>query len=305
MVIVAYSKGIFFTIVLANIFNLAYADISSDLIDFRECKAYDTMGQAAEATNSKDQASLYLNAALNRMEAEFDGPLTAAEIQKRDACAIATLQNGADANNTLGYTAPLLMAISSNDEVAAYALLQYKADPNILDQGLSGGTISALHRACESGNEKMALDLINAGADPKVNEVLWTASSSAESQVVDAIIKTGKVPVNQLIKFSDLDTDEDAQTALDASDYRIDSLNNYFKNQANATKDAKLTAANSILYSLYIMAPQLKSTDDPDSAMKDLLNKQTQISTSLKAAGWSCHQKNCGIEVYSDDSSEQ
>lgn len=247
----------------------------------------------------QDLATIYLDGALD--ELELDTPPSAAEAQKRDACVLMSLQHGADPNNKKTYTAPLLMAISDKDVTAARALLQYKADPNVQDEALAGrGQISALQRACgENGGEDIAIELIHAGADPVVGQPLWTAASSAEARAVAEMLKTKKIPVNQLSKFSDID--DDSETALDASEYRVHDLTQYFvKYNASSSVSDKIGAANDILYADYVVRPMLRSGSDPDAYLKDLLQDQKQVSDLLKAQGWTCHKPNCGIETLLD-----
>ena len=274
---------------------------SSSATTYQNCVKYTLGMDSFGTTNPKDIASNFLNGALDQLE--LLDPPSQAEVQKRETCVLLSLQHGADANNTKYYTAPLLMAISDKDVNDVQALLQYKANPNVKDSAMTGSSkISALQRACEGGNEDIAIALINAGADPTFNAPLWAAASSAESKVVAAMLKTGKVPVNQLTVFSEIG--DDSETALDASDSRVAALNQYFTQfTASSSISDKLDAANEILYANYVELPMLKTGTDPDAYLKNLLQKQTQVSSLLKSAGWSCHKPHCGVDLPDDDGS--
>ena len=67
------------------------------------------------------------------------------------------------------------------------------------------------------------------------------------------MLDTLKIPINQLISFSDIG--DDAQTALDPSEYRIVVLKKYFEkfDTSNADVKEKLDFINNqILYNFYI-----------------------------------------------------
>lgn len=270
---------------------------SSSAIAYQSCAKY-AQNEVVFDNTAKGIASVTLDGALD--ELEMMNPPSVQEQQKRDACVLMSLQHGADPNNTKVYSAPLLMAISDKDATAVQLLLQYKANPNVQDDAVTGGTkVTALQRACDSNNEDIPLALVNAGADVVLNTPLWAASANAEPRVVAAMLKTGKIPVSQLTKFSD--AFDDAETALDASDSRVDALTKYFSQTAQASASDKLDAANEVIYAYYVTLQNLPTGTNADVVMKDLLQRQSQVSSLLKSAGWTCHQPNCGIDTLSTD----
>jgi hypothetical protein len=128
------------------------------------------------------------------------------------------------------------------------------------------------------------------------------AAGSASDKVVDLLLQSKKIPVNQIDKFSDLD---DGETALDVSEAAVYALKGYqkkFPAGSNATLQNKIEEANRILYYSYPNKPQLnypaagaQPTVDPDAFISDLLTHQQNVSNSLKAAGWTCKKDGCGI----------
>lgn len=294
-----YSKQVFgFSFFIFGFCSAQAGNAQAPKMQLSDCAIYKDFAADIDYRNPKSVATNYMNGALNWLEASLGHDLSATEIQKRDTCVLLALQAGADANNTQSNAAPILQAVSNKDEVAVNALLRFKANPNAKEKGfVDGSSISVLHLACESGNENIALALISAGADPAPNQALWEAASFAESRVVETMIKTGKVPKDQLTHFSEIG--DDAQTALDTSEIHVSALNEYFKKfKDQSSVSEKLEYVNgTIIYAYYIWLPSLKKGSDPDAFVNDLLKRQLQVSSLLKSAGWSCHQPNCGIAM--------
>jgi hypothetical protein len=259
----------------------------------------------------KKIASLYLNAALDFTEADFDHKPSADELEERNKCVELALLEGADPDSngrtknddqlSFDVPTPLARAVRDNDGPAVKTLLDHKANPNIQDASL-GNPVPLLNLALNNSQE-ISIDLINAGADLTTPHLLWMAAGNAADKVVDLLIQSKKIPVNELNKFTDY-SDEEGETALDASESRLFALVTYQKKFASDSKispEDKLSEANRILYYNYPLKPQLKTSEvDPDAFMNDLLTHQQKVSDSLKAAGWVCKQENCGIVDYSN-----
>ena len=263
-------------------------------------------------TDPNKIAAIYLNAALDFTEADFDHKPSADELAERNKCVELALLAGADPDSngrmkseddqlSFDVPTPLVRAVRDNDEPAVKILLEHKANPNVQDSSL-GNPIPLLNIALNNSQE-IAVDLINAGADLTTSHLLWIASGNAADKVVDLLIQSKKIPVNELNKFTDY-SDEEGETALDASESRLFALVTYQKKFASDSKispEDKLSEANRILYYNYPLKPQLKISEvDPDAFMNDLLTHQQKVSDSLKAAGWACKQENCGIVDYSN-----
>ncbi len=262
---------------------------------YSDCNRYNEFGFSSGNGDEKKQANYILDGAVYR---ESIDPLPSSEIAARDWCVSQALAHGADPNNTQSYQAPLINAVSNSDDAAALALLKYKANPNAASEGLgvSNRSIPVLLTACEYADDTIVLALLEAGADPVPGEPLWMAASMADDIAVQALLNTGKIPVNQLSQFGS--DPAQAQTALDASEARLDALSTYFKvNQGKSNAD-KVDYANSVfIRSYYLGYPTIKAGTDVDKYVQKLQIKQQNVSAILKSKGWSCHEDNCGIIV--------
>ena len=292
-----------------------------------DCRKY--LGYAhdpSEYQNPVQVATVYLNAVLDfqeEMGTDLDAKISDDEMNRRNACAQMALDAGADPNSNAEYNdkdgmmkdipSPLVRAVNNNDEAAVKLLLARNANPNVDDASL-GQPIPLIKSALSRSTQEIVLDLIHAGADITIPGLLWSASASGLDQVVDALIQSQKIPVNQITKFSD-DPSEVGQTALDVSESNLDALNGYqkkFPTGSSASLQDKFLEADRILYYHYPMMPQLnmrpsqnQPSVDPDVFMSKLLQRQQHISQALKSAGWKCQQDNCGILVFdsNDDQS--
>lgn len=258
--------------------------------------------------DSKKLATIYLNASLDIFELTFDAEkISSKEMDERNKCIELALEHGADPDSsgvTYDAPTPLARAVRNKNQTAVKMLLDHKADPNIGDNSI-GKSIPLLNIAIQNNSQPIALNLINAGADLTTPNLLWIAAANAADQIVDQLIESKIIPVNQVYRFSDY-TDEVGQTALDASESRIYALNKYKKKitqDSQLSVQDKLFEANGVLYYHYPLTPQLRMKDglDPDFFMTDLMNRQQRVSQSLKAAGWTCNEDNCGIIDFSND----
>jgi hypothetical protein len=264
-------------------------------------------------TDPKKVATIYLNAVLDFTALNFNAKPSEEEIDERNKCVELALNEGADPNSNgqekrdddlmFAPAVPLSRAVRNNDEVAVKMLLDHKADPNIKDSSF-GNPVPLINSSIYNASQEIAVELINAGADLTTTHLLWIAAGNAADKVVELLIESNKIPVNQLNKFSDYG-DEEGITALDTSESNLFALKTYqnkFATNSKLTLQEKIAEANRILYYHYPLKPQLKisensqnSTIDPDAFINDLLNRQQTISNSLKAAGGTCKQENCGI----------
>lgn len=286
-----------------------------------ECRKFvDFTYDTTYTTDAKKIATIYLNAVLDTYRSSYDKEISATEIEARNKCAELALELGADPNSngrerregsisSFDSPAPIVTAVRNNNGVAVKLLLEYKADPNAKDTTM-GTALPLLNAAITGTNQDIAVDLINAGSDLTTEHLLWIAASNAADKVVDLLIQSKQIPVNQLNKFSDYTEDSEAQTALDASESQLHALKRYQKNfymNSQVSLEEKVSEANSILYYNYPLKPQIKMkkdgklTIDPDTHMNDLLIHQQNISDSLKAAGWSCNLENCGVLEFEID----
>jgi len=291
-------KNTLSTLAILFIAVTVFSGVSHAKMQLSDCAEFDTTEEAIDAVSTRDKATIYLNGALNQLEATINGPLKPSEIKRRDTCVALALANGADPNNHKTWAPPLLMATSANDTAAARLLLAKGANPNTRDVNeFANQHLTVLQQACDKGNQALALALLDAGADPTADSVLWDAAGYAEVQVVNAMLKSGKISRNQLTKFSEYPGIDDAETALDASETRVAALKQYSqKLSPTSPLEDKLDFINgTLLYVYYIGQPTLDEKSDPDAYVRDLLQRQTQVSDSLRTAGWVCHQKNCGI----------
>jgi hypothetical protein len=292
--------------------------------DFSQCNPYlGEMYDPSQANGDPQKvATIYLNAALDYMSVNVDPDAkpSADEIAQRNNCVVLALSAGADPNgngvyyNTDGMATdvpvPLTRAVNDNDEAAVKALLAAKASPNAVDSTM-GKPIPLLKSSIYGASQDISIDLINAGADLTTPDLLWTAASNDDDQVVNVLLQTKQIPVNQVDKFTDF-PDDPGETALDTSEQAIYALKGYQKKYpagSTASVQDKIGKVNSIMYYTYPLKPQLKypaagaqPAVDPDAFVNDLLTRQQSISSSLKAAGWSCIEKDCGIvDLGSDD----
>jgi hypothetical protein len=261
-------------------------------------------------TDPKKAAAIYLNAALDYTARSLDAKPGKEEIAERNKCALLALEAGADPDSngdtrnvddpySRSAPAPLARAVNNNNEAAVKILLDHKANPNIQDTSM-GMPIPLMNTALYKSQE-IAVDLINAGIDLTTTNLLWIASSNAADIVVNLLIQSKKIPVNQINKFGDeYSADEEGETALDASESNVFALAAYqkkFSSNSKISLEDKISEANSVLYYNYPLKPQLKMSEtvDPDAVMNDLMIRQQNISNSLKAAGWTCKKDNCGI----------
>lgn len=259
----------------------------------------------AYETDPKIIATIYLNAVLDFTSIDLDAKPDSDEIAERNKCVELALNLGADPNSngeakrennpySFESPTPLLRAIRYSNEVAVKMLLDHKADPNIQDSSM-GDPIPLLNTALYKSQE-ISLDLIDAGADLTTSHLLWIAAGNAADKVVDRLIQSKKIPVNEINKFTDY-LDEEGETALDSSESRLYPLvqlqKNFAGNKKISTQD-KISKVNDLLYYSYPLMPKIKDID-PDAFISDLLARQQRVSNSLKSAGWTCNQKNCGI----------
>lgn len=266
------------------------------------------MYNSSYESEPKKIASIYLNAALDFTALSLDARPGIEEVADRNKCALLALELGADPDSNgedkkegdpiyFERPTPLSRAVHSNNEGAVKILLDHKADPNIPDSSM--GASNPLLNTAIYKSQEIALALINAGADLTTPHLLWIASGNAADLVVDQLILSKKIPVNQLVKFTDYTTDEEAETALDASENTLFALLKYKKKFASNSKvslEDKIAEANHILYYHYPLKPQLKMSEkDPDAFMIKMLSRQQNVSNSLKSAGWKCNLENCGI----------
>jgi hypothetical protein len=268
--------------------------------DSLNCIKYKDFGASLFSNDPKAGATDILNGALFRL----DDQISAAEIDERDSCIEKAIADGADVNNTSGSFLPLVKAVQNRDEREVHALLAAHADANATDKVLgepSGTGRTVLQIACSNLSEQIVLDLVRAGADPVKGEPLWSAAAGAMDQAVEALLNTGKIPVNQLATFGQAADPNFSQTALDASVEREDQLAKYFSTFAqNKNAKEKIDYVNfTIFYAEYIFAPRLVAgKDDPDMVMKSYQRRQSHVTALLKAKGWTCYQDNCGVLRY-------
>lgn len=265
-------------------------------VAYSDCAKFDIDGAAEDASSAKEKATAYLNGALDRVEDNDKGSASSAEMKERDSCVELALKNGANPNNSSDYEAPLLMALEDGDAAAFKILLNYHANPNVKAQLTKADPgVTVLSRACSTGNDDFAVSLLSAGVDPNDGQPMWECSAQGEDRAVAAFLQTGKVPVNQLSAFADPSFGDDRETALDASEQRVNALKDYQTKNAATSKQDKINAASELIYTYYVGRAQLSAKDYPAEVISGLLQKQSHISELLKAAGWVCHQKNCGI----------
>lgn len=282
--------------------------------DFSQCRKFlGLMYNPYYETDAKKVATIYLNASLDFSSLRIDAKLSKEEIVERNKCVEIALEAGADPdsngrakNETNPYSyappAPLVRAVYYNNEVAVKMLLDHKANPNIPDTSM--GTPFPLMNTALYKSQEIALALIDAGIDLTTPHLLWIAAGNAADEVIDVLIQSKKIPVNELNKFTDYTTDEEAETALDSSESRLSALITYkkkFSSNSEMSLEEKLSEVNSVLYYNYPLRPQLKMSEtvDPDAFINDLLIQQQNVSNSLKAAGGTCNLENCGIIIYS------
>lgn len=261
----------------------------------------------------KKAATIYLNASLDFSSLRIDAKLSTDEIAERNRCAELALKAGADPDSngrdkkddgpySFAPPVPLVRAVYYNNVDGVKLLLDHQANPNIPDTSM--GTPFPLMNTALYKSQDIALALINAGIDLTTPHLLWIAAGNAADDVVDVLIKSEKIPVNELNKFTDYTTDEEAETALDSSESRLNALITYQKKISSNTEmsvEEKLSEVNSVLYYNYPLRPQLKMSEtlDPDAYINELLIQQQNVSNSLKAAGGTCNLENCGIIIYS------
>lgn len=266
---------------------------------------YDT----SSVSDPKQIATIYLNAVLDFSQTDPDTKPSAEEIAQRNICVNLALDAGADPNSNGTFNSspgdnqvlgpdpvPLVRAVNDNDEVAVNALLNHKADPNALDTSV-GRSLPLLKSSISRASQEISVDLINAGADLTVPDLLWVASSNAADKVVDVLIQSKKIPVNQITRFSDL-SDDPGETAMDVSERAVAALQSYLSKYpvgSTASIQNKISDLNRILYYVYPLMPRLTNSQDPDAFMNQLLQRQQNVSHLLKAAGWSCKQDDCGV----------
>lgn len=259
----------------------------------------------------KQIATIYLNASIDVSNLSYDIKLTQAEMDERNKCVELALEAGADPDSTgrkedpnsiFKSPPPIVRAVRNGNKEAVKLLLEYKANPNVMDTSLGNG-IPLMNTAIYTSQE-IALDLINAGIDLTTPHLMWIAAGNAADEVVDLLIQSKQIPINQLNKFTDF-SDEEGQTALDSSESRLFALVKYQKkisaNPQMSVQD-KIFEANGVLYYNYPLIPQLKmASGDPDAFMNDLQKRQENVSALLKAAGGVCNEENCGILDFSND----
>jgi hypothetical protein len=266
-------------------------------------------------SDPKIAAAIYLNAALDFTGRSLDAKPSSEEIAERNKCVELALEAGADPDSngenrnvddpySHSAPAPLVRAVTSNNKAAVKILLDHKANPNIQDTSM-GMPIPLMNTALYKSQE-IAVDLINAGIDLTTTNLLWIAASNAADRVVDLLIQSKKIPVNQINKFGDeYSADEEGETALDVSENNLFALAAYqkkFSSNSKISLQDKISEVNSVLYYNYPLKPQLKMSEtvDPDAFINDLMIRQQKISNSLKAAGWTCKKDNCDILDFGD-----
>lgn len=266
-------------------------------------------------SDPKIVAAIYLNAALDFTARSYDAKPGAQEIAERNKCVELALDAGADPDSN-GETrkvdeqyyraspVPLVRAVTNNNGAAVKILLAHKANPNVQDTTM--GISSPIMNTALYKSQEMAVDLINAGIDLTTHNLIWIASANAADKVVDLIIESNQVPVNQINKFGDEYSEEEGETALDVSESNLFALMTYkkkFSSNAEMSLQDKLSEANRVLYYNYPLKPQVKASEnvDPDVFINELAVRQQKVSDSLKAAGWTCKKENCGILDYSFD----
>ncbi|AUN98777.1 hypothetical protein C0V70_11835 [Bacteriovorax stolpii] len=272
---------------------------------FAQCRKF--LGYMYSTDYTKDPkkiATTYLNASIDVSNLSYDVKPTQTEMDERNKCVKLALEEGADPDSSgrdestysFKSPAPLVRAVRNNNKEAVKLLLEYKANPNVEDTSLGNG-IPLMNTAIYTSQE-IAVDLINAGIDLTTPHLLWIAAGNAADEVVDLLIQSKQIPVNQLNKFTDF-SDEEGETALDSSEARLFSILKYKKKIAANPKmplQDKIIEANGVLYYNYPLMPQLKMTSgDPDAFMNDLQKRQEHVSELLKAAGGVCQEDNCGI----------
>lgn len=283
---------------------------------FAQCDQFlGVMYRPFGVVDAQKRATLYLNAALDFMSVNIEAKPTDEEIAQRNKCVELALDAGADPNgvsNDKDAIVPLALAVRNNDEFAVKALLDHHAEPNASDNSL-GRPKPLLKSALTAASQDIAMDLIRAGADITVPDLLWLAAAEGDDKVVDLMIQSKKIPVNQITKFSDLDDDE-GQTALDPSEREVHALLGYqkkFPADSKASDQDKVMEVNNVLYYFYPLKSQLpvpaagaRAVVDPDAFINELLTRQQNVSSLLKAAGWTCKEDHCGIaDMPFDDSS--
>lgn len=278
---------------------------------FLQCRKF--LGYIYSINYEKDPkkvATIYLNASIDVSNLSYDVKPTQAEMDERNKCVKLALEEGADPDSSgrdestysFKSPAPLVRAVRNNNKEAVKLLLEYKANPSVEDTSL-GNAIPLMNTAIYT-NQEIAVDLINAGIDLTTPHLLWIAAGNAADEVVDLLIQSKQIPVNQLNKFSSY-SDEEGQTALDSSESHLFALAKYQKKIAANPKMSlqdKIFEANGVLYYNYPLIPQLKmASGDPDAFMNDLQKRQENVSALLKAAGGVCNEENCGILDFSSD----
>jgi len=278
--------------------------------DFSKCRKFlGYLYNPYYETDPKKAAAIYLNAALDYTAKSYDAKPGKEEIAERNKCVELALEAGADPDSngetrkvdddyTFSAPSPLARAVNNNNEAAVKILLAHNANPNI--KNTSMGLPAPLMNTALYKSQEIAVDLINAGIDLTTPNLLWIASANAADTVVDLLIQSNKIPVNQISKFGDEYSQEEGETALDVSENNLFALNTYqkkFSSNPKISLQDKLSAANSVLYYNYPLKPQLKMSEtiDPDTVINDLIIRQQNISDALKASGWTCKKENCGI----------
>lgn len=272
------------------------------------------MYRPSDAADPQKRANIYLSAALDFMSVDVEAKPSAEEIAERNKCVELALDAGADPNgNGLDHDTlvPLARAVSDDDEPAVKVLLDHKADPTF--DTTFDRPKPLLKSALVAASQDVAIDLIQAGADVSTPDLLWLAAAEGDDKVVDLLIQSKKVPVNQITKFTDFDDDE-GQTALDPSEREVHALLSYqkkFPAGSSGSDQDKVMEVNNVLYYFYPLKKQLpvpsagaRAAVDPDAFINDLLVRQQNVSKSLKAAGWTCKEDHCGIADTDSDSAK-
>ena len=283
------------------------ASVGPDLSQCRKFLGY--LYNPYYETDPKKVAAIYLNAALDYTAKSYDAKPGKEEIAERNKCVELALEAGADPDSngetrkvddhySFSAPAPLARAVENNNGAAVKILLANNANPNV--KHTSMGLPAPLMNTALYKSQEIAVDLINAGIELTTPNLLWIASANAADIVVELLIQSNKIPVNQVNKFGDEYSQEEGETALDVSENNLFALTKYqkkFSSNPKISLQDKLSAANSVLYYNYPLKPQLKMSEtvDPDAFINDLINRQQNISDSLKAAGWTCKKENCGI----------
>lgn len=274
---------------------------------FSQCDRFlGVMYSPSDVTDPQKRATIYLNAVLDFMSVDVEAKPSDEEIAQRNKCVELALDAGADPNGDgidKDMPVPLARAVRDNDEPAVRALLDHKANPNASDTSL-GRQTPLLKSALTAASQDVVIDLIQAGADVTIPDLLWLAAAEGDDKVVDLLIQSKKIPVNQITEFSDLDDDE-GQTALDPSERGVHALLGYQKKfpvGSTVSDQEKVLEANGVLYYIYPLKPQLpipaagaRAVVDPDAFINELLIRQQNVSNLLKAAGWTCKEDHCGI----------